>query len=1085
MNPYKLIIIIFSFLISTKIYAENLVRIEIPENGIYGIGYSTLREMGFSNPEEVGIYGRGGKKMPIENDVNPVMIPTIIPAVYTDNKIIFYGNGPEDITFNEKADLPTGGYFKNNGRNVMTNSGIYFLSDKPGIKKEMVMTAAPGTADGEEEITGITYIYHESELEHNHSNTGNIFWGEILDDSDNKEQSWKISTPDALSDKNSYFSFDLFTERNISCNVRFGNKTTGSEIILEKLRQTSTNLLPISGIAGDIAIKNGENNLYINYSSGDNNVRAHLDFWIMTYSTDCSPALSGQTNSVVFPSLKSGKTYIIPFSNKDVWGIDISENGNPTLLARNNDESGSKIFLGEKLKTPEVIFFNRETGLKSIGKWEKLDLNAGDTGWLRDSENMQAELLIISTEELKDYAEMIADIHRESDGIEVTVATIENIYREFSEGLPDPEAYRRIASLYKEKGRLENLLIVGEITNNIRQHTDTYGYAKAHIAPQSGILNREYGAPPVLDYYGVTTPDFTIDHVENGNMTVGIGVLPFRNKTEAANYVKKLTRYYNNNQQLQVLNEWLFIGGTGDDHTHALQSLDLAEYVNKISDNRTINSLLILDAYGYREAFQKFKEYLSSGKCFITYIGHSAHSMFEQNNKFFNTADISSLGNTVLPFLFTAGCNTSGTDFGIRGMAEEFALCNQSGTIGSLASLRETWSNQNFDYAKILMSNLTRQSNVERGETIGQIIANSKNEGRKSNNLAYVLICDPAIRLGLPKPGMEIEPVKEIIPGKQISLKGKILSPYGNDDENFDGTIAVKIVLPEISLESNDLITGKKETNPLLDIKYADRIFHTSFGEIKNGNFEINLQAPYNLNQYSGDECSIYLSAHDRGTDKSFSLSHKVKIGTADESVGILPDMEGPSIEEFYYDPVSSEIRLTAYDDSGLIIGGGALKKTGMLWINGRKTNMVMAVNEVIDQGKRAKYSSVMPKLPDGLHTIKVNLVDIHGNQTYGEITVNIGASYSDLSLSLTERVVDKMGEFEISGDYYDTKIIILNSEGGIVKEIESNGNSVSWDRTDNAGNKVINGIYRAYVSDKVSKEGIKRQSKIIRVPVI
>ena len=51
------------FASESKLANGKWVKIRVKENGIYELSYDELREMGFANPEKVGIYGRGGRQL--------------------------------------------------------------------------------------------------------------------------------------------------------------------------------------------------------------------------------------------------------------------------------------------------------------------------------------------------------------------------------------------------------------------------------------------------------------------------------------------------------------------------------------------------------------------------------------------------------------------------------------------------------------------------------------------------------------------------------------------------------------------------------------------------------------------------------------------------------------------------------------------------------------------------------------------------------------------------------------------------------------------------------------------------------------
>ena len=57
----------------SKLSTGKWVKISIPENGVYEITYTELREMGFTNPSKVHVYGTGGNR--ISEQLNGPMPP--------------------------------------------------------------------------------------------------------------------------------------------------------------------------------------------------------------------------------------------------------------------------------------------------------------------------------------------------------------------------------------------------------------------------------------------------------------------------------------------------------------------------------------------------------------------------------------------------------------------------------------------------------------------------------------------------------------------------------------------------------------------------------------------------------------------------------------------------------------------------------------------------------------------------------------------------------------------------------------------------------------------------------------------------
>ena len=89
---------------TTPLSSGNWVKVSVSTSGIYEISYAQLREMGFGNPSAVGVYGRGGTQMSMNfYDANHKYLGkdelTPVAVYHSGDKIYFYGEGVEDISF--------------------------------------------------------------------------------------------------------------------------------------------------------------------------------------------------------------------------------------------------------------------------------------------------------------------------------------------------------------------------------------------------------------------------------------------------------------------------------------------------------------------------------------------------------------------------------------------------------------------------------------------------------------------------------------------------------------------------------------------------------------------------------------------------------------------------------------------------------------------------------------------------------------------------------------------------------------------------------------------------------------------------
>ena len=182
----------YTFRNESKLATGKWIKVEIESTGLYQIPYSTLREMGFENPAEVGVYGKGGGLLSVNFTSAKEGIPYTddidkIAVIHENESLYFYGKGVEDIQFEAKS-APL---FKRGTPNLYSNTAYYFLSDI-----DPPLLAAESQYDGNGSLlnSGWGYIYHEADLEQNSTGTGQLFWGESFLGG-KSTQSWTFPSP--------------------------------------------------------------------------------------------------------------------------------------------------------------------------------------------------------------------------------------------------------------------------------------------------------------------------------------------------------------------------------------------------------------------------------------------------------------------------------------------------------------------------------------------------------------------------------------------------------------------------------------------------------------------------------------------------------------------------------------------------------------------------------------------------------------------------------------------------------------------------------------------------------------------------
>ena len=144
----------------SKLATGKWVKISIPENGVYEITYNELRQMGFTNPGKVHVYGRGGNRISEKLDGSATDDLTQVPILRTGNKICFYGNGPVAFTLSDYSTTP---HFTR-VFNPYSQVGCYFLTEDAEPERTPVEKVTSPVSDYVNNPLSLGYFSHEYEL---------------------------------------------------------------------------------------------------------------------------------------------------------------------------------------------------------------------------------------------------------------------------------------------------------------------------------------------------------------------------------------------------------------------------------------------------------------------------------------------------------------------------------------------------------------------------------------------------------------------------------------------------------------------------------------------------------------------------------------------------------------------------------------------------------------------------------------------------------------------------------------------------------------------------------------------------------
>lgn len=1080
----------------------NWVKVGVEETGVYEISYETLRLMGFSNPEKVGVYGRGGTVCPesfVTNAGVPVLTDDLkeVKVLHEDGKLYFYGLGPADISFDSSVSTSLGGLFKRNSNNIYTRRGYYFLTDSRAVGN---MTVQNYTSNNTSLTQGVSFIYHELDSVQNSTQSGQLFWGEKIGKPLLPRRTWDVTMPDAIPGSKAQMQCEIYIDPeegdfdSPDAKVSFGFEGTKGYFQTPYVQPSALYYAPHNPSVAEVEIPGPEGKVFVEFDTPDGLGFSNLDFWVVTYPAGV-PTLANGVNQqlIAFPSLGKNTTGQMTLDNvASLVALDVTTPASPQKLTINQKGTQGVVGVRNTGKIPVVIVFDKMKPQKQISGFEKAYYQIENQD-LHSYKNIGTDFLIVTVPSLKPYAEEIAALHRQYDGIEVLVVTTEQCYNEFSCGVPDPMGIRSFARmLYMSDRKPKNILLLGPLYSDFRGLQSERDPMEGIIAYQSPSISVARGAHNINDFYGMMGDKFRTDYYERNEVHIGIGILPVKFGSEAKIVVEKIRNYLQRTDHAYYLNRYMAISGLGDNHAHDVQIRDIGNFIGYVDNSATLFTPMAIDTYGTKEAQKKFFNQLNEGMNIFSYFGHGAEQFLGKDGRFFNAGDVFKLRNKVLPLALFGGCQITNTDRGFRGLGETLVTATPYGAIGSIVSGRDTWSGQNYEFFKQFFTCLyiqgayTTDQRRQKAATIGEVYANVKNYSTYSNELAYQLLADPALVFPVANRSVQASPSgsSALLPGEKYAMTGTIINTDGSVDSNFNGELVLRLCEPDKTLPAGMLET--KEDPSDLEYLYRDSQIAMQTAEVKDGRFSIEFHVPGTASLFTGKNLNIYICAYDPstriGAGRRFVASVSKQLGGSTES----KDVVAPVVEQLEFNPRDCTISLTVSDNLALNLSSNPLNKGMALYVDGKERSEAHFVEPMIEMSRPAYSKNVLiDNLTYGQHSARLKVKDAAGNTAEKEIIFTYNPTQAryvilrDESSNSDSTVIAFEGEAPVSAT-----LVVLSAEGNEIFRSDFIGNSVKWDHVNLAGARVAPGHYKAYILE-TGGSALKGHSEPIDIPVI
>ncbi|MBN1415912.1 MAG: type IX secretion system sortase PorU [Bacteroidales bacterium] len=1108
-------------------------KIKIFNDGIYKLTYEDLEKIGLANPQDIRVYGNGGKTLPLMNsDWRPddLQENAIFMEKGTDgtfNKgdfILFYGKGVLSWQYDSVND------FFSHKLNDYSEAAYYFLTTDlgPGKRIETVSQAA-----GEVTHTVTTfndYDYYERNLSNLIKSGRQWFDGKLSGTFDTTFVFANIDKPSSVRFKVNAASRSGSTKYFI---IRSDGSTLGS---------FSVGAVNLGAFLGAYAAQN-YGFFYLSPSSDQVNITVsynkteYADIgWLDYITVNARRNLIMTGNALSFRDIASVGTgnisrFVISGAAAGMQVWDVTDIYNITRIESSfaGNEMSFKIAtdtLRELIALLPGAVFTKPT---SEGK---------DLGWI-DNQNLHGtatpQMLIATHPEFLQQAERLADFHRTHDDLTVLVATTNQIYNEFSSGAPDVSAIRDFARMLYKRGQngdspFKYLLLFGDGShNNISQASGNPNYILTFQSQASLYHPDSYVSD---DFYGLMDDDEGgSDKMENFPLDLGVGRLPVKVKdkdtSEARRVVDKIIGYNQAGNMRDWRNKLLFVADDEDNTLHMRQANDLADWVDTNYPQFAIKKILS-DAYQqvasstgerYPDVNKAIYDNLHKGVLIFNYTGHGNEKGLAAE-QLVTREQLSTYTNAPnFPLFITATCefsryddladDVSGNIKELTSAGEASLLNPDGGSIALLSTSRLVYATENEVLNRNFYTYVFQRDEDGQYYRLGDVIRLTKNKTSKTRNkLNFTLLGDPAIRLAVPENtvvtdslnGVHISQILDTLRAfTEITIKGHLVDPGNNKLTGFNGTLYPSVY--DKALKVSTLDNDNEDTT--LEFMIRDNIIYKGKANVINGEFSFSFLVPKDIT-YSLGNGKIFYYAQDSVTDANGYFNEFIIGGT---NLDMYVDEIGPRIdlyvndENFVYGGITDRnphIYARISDESGINTCGNGIGHDIVGIIDGDATQPVI-LNDFyeadLDDYKNGSVRYPLSDLSVGIHSIKLRAWDIYNNPSEAVIEFEV-IDKEELVLRNVFNYPNPAGSYTCfqfehnkAGSDLNVTIDIFDLSGRKIRTLEENvaaggynSSPLEWDLKDRGGNPVGNGFYpyRIRVEDKSGHVSVGFQKLLI-----
>jgi hypothetical protein len=1091
-----------SYTPSSVLSSGKWFKIAVTEDDIYRIDFSRMKQLGLDYPSNPRIFGNNQGQLSYFNDGSqPDDLQEIAVYIYTGSDgvfnegdyLLFYGKGTNRWLY----DTSTRDF--NFLRHNYSDTAYYFITSGPVQGKRIGPAAEPLLQVNFSSAVSDALYIHEMETE-NLIHSGREWYQPV---SYSKDTEVNPGFKDIVTAEKIKYTIRVLARASVSTLFRL----TENGSVLSTVPVSGINLSSTTGIYAQAAETEGE---AFTSSTGP--------MYKVTFANNGEISAKGWIDYVKFHARRLNK-----FEGKTAHYTDSKSVGigNITEFTIKSSADGTMIWEVTDPFTPKTIRFSR-TGENIAFKMATDTLRTfvafissnARTPAIRSAplpgqdlhSSPAADMIIVTHPLFISDAEQLAEIHRKNSGLISLIVTPEQVYNEFSGGIPDIVAIRNFLRmkflLQKETNYpLRYLLLFGD--GSFENKTPPPGnpnYVPTYQTRNSNIIISSFTSD---DFFGLLDDG---EGEDSGSEDLGIGRIPVSDTTEARIVVSKIEEYLSPSNQGDWKNVICITADDEDGNTHMSDAEGLAGLVEERAPWVNLDKIYF-DAYNqvttstgqfYPDVTKAISDRINSGTLVFNYIGHGNETSLA-HERVLTPNDINQWQNiTKLPLFITATCEFSRFDEitinsvtgGITGKSssgEKILLNSKGGAIALMSTTRLVYSAPNYALNRNIFEAAFARDIEGNALRLGDIIRIAKNRsGNNTNKRNFLLLGDPAVRLSWPWHGNVVTDSINRVPAGEntdtlkalalITVAGHIEDNSGNHSLDFNGVVA-----PLVFGKPSVIQTLANDGGQKMDFKQQNNILFSGKTRAENGRFRFTFIVPRDID-YSPGQGKISYYSFDESRDMNGSFSGIITGGFSNINNY---DSEGPAIRLYLNDTLfrsggitDSNPRLLALieDMGGINTAGTGIGHDLSCWLDNDRTKSFKLNNYYendLGSYSRGRIIYSFAGLDPGGHTLTLKAWDNYNNSSEKSIVFRVDAGEKFVLKNLLNYPNPFIEDTKISAEHnrpdelLDVTVTIFSMNGAVLRILRASVPAtgyqlapVEWDGYNSGGQRAGRGVY-------------------------